>query len=196
MALTSVGPGEVQRALWPQPEHARDLVLLGSAREARGRGVRPAGRPILTLDPVGRGQVFSPNAARRRLQRWRQHIPSRALVLHVLYPLPHALPSRWPPRPSPCSPAVVGSVFARPAVVLAARKSKQNSFVPLPLHFASYTQFDRCAFRASPQRSNFGEKLEMLLIVTVTGKSRCVKGMRTYLAPFFCLAVPVHFLAR
>ena len=109
-------------------------------------------------------------------------------------PLP--LPSRWPPRPSPCSPAVVGRVFARPAVVLAARKSKQNSFVPLPLHFASYTQFDRCAFRASPQRSNFGEKLEMLLIVTVTGKSRCVKGMRTYLAPFFCLAVPVHFLAR
>ena len=71
------------------------------------------------------------------------------------------------PVASPCSPPVVSaSVFARPAVVLGARKSKQNSFVPLPLHFASYTQFDRCAFRASPQRSNFGKKLEMLLIVT------------------------------
>ena len=71
-------------------------------------------------------------------------------------PLPHALPSRWPPRPSRRRvPRLLLLVVSLPArlsfwVLENPKRQQQNSFVPLPLHFASYTQFDRCAFRASP----------------------------------------------
>ena len=87
-------------------------------------------------------------------------------------PLPHALPSRWPPRPSRRRvPRLLLLLVSLPArlsfwVLENPKRQQQNSFVPLPVDFACYTQFDRCAFRASPQRSNFGKKSEMLLIVT------------------------------
>ena len=87
------------------------------------------------------------------------------------------------PVASPCSPpVVVGSVFARPAVVLGARKSKkENNKIPScpSLYISRLTHNLIVALSALAPNDQTWERIgNVVHLEPVTGKSRCVEGMR------------------